>query len=89
MVYIVSRRRRQGDEGSVHRAIAHDLPHVAPDAHQQLEPADDAAGDLIAVALADRLAAQDAKNRGRATDAFLSSVKFEAALWDAAVKLEA
>lgn len=42
-----------------------------------------------AVALADRLAAQDAKNRGRATDAFLSSVKFEAALWDAAVKLEA
>ena len=42
-----------------------------------------------AVALADLLAAQDAKNRGRATDAFLSSVKFEAALWDAAVKLEA
>ena len=42
-----------------------------------------------AAALADRLAAQDAKNRRRATDAFLSSVKFEAALWDAAVKLEA
>lgn len=42
-----------------------------------------------AVNLADRLVTLEARHRGRATDAFLTSVRFEAALWDAAVKLEA
>ncbi len=52
------------------------------------DPAYDATVEK-AVALADRLVALNPKSRQRATAAFRKSVKMEAALWDAAVRLEA
>lgn len=52
------------------------------------DPAYDATVEK-AVALADRLVSWNPKSRQRATAAFMKSVKMEAALWDAAVKLEA
>ncbi len=52
------------------------------------DPAYDATVEK-AVAIADRLLSWNPKSRQRATAAFMKSVKMEAALWDAAVKLEA